>query len=53
MSQPRASCQITIRGSFDLNWADYVGDMLTTDRSIGLPWNTPHASRSGLSRVGL
>ncbi len=28
MSQPRANCRITIRGSFDLNWADYVGDML-------------------------
>jgi hypothetical protein len=28
MSQPRANCRITIRGSFNLNWADYVGDML-------------------------
>ena len=28
MSQPRANCRIMIRGSFNLNWADYVGDML-------------------------
>jgi len=28
MSQPRANCRITIRGSFDLNLADYVGDMV-------------------------
>ena len=28
MPQPRASGRITIRGSFNLNWADYLGDML-------------------------
>ncbi len=28
MPQPRANCRITIRGSFSLNWADYLGDML-------------------------
>jgi hypothetical protein len=28
MPQPRTNCQITIRGSFDLNWAEYLGDML-------------------------
>lgn len=28
MPQPRANCTITIRGSFNLNWADYLGDML-------------------------
>ena len=28
MSEPRANGRITIRGSFNLNWADYVGDML-------------------------
>jgi hypothetical protein len=28
MSQPYARCRITIRGSFNLDWADYVGDML-------------------------
>ena len=28
MSRPRANCRITIRGSFNLDWADYVGDML-------------------------
>jgi len=28
MSQPRANCKIVIRGSFNLSWADYVGDML-------------------------
>ena len=28
MSQPRANCRIMIRGSFNLNWADYAGDML-------------------------
>ncbi len=28
MSQPRANGRITIRGSFNLNWVDYVGDAL-------------------------
>ncbi len=28
MLQPRANCRITIRGSFTLDWADYLGDML-------------------------
>ena len=28
MPQPRANCRITIRGSFNLNWAEYLGDML-------------------------
>jgi hypothetical protein len=28
MPQLRANCRITIRGSFSLNWADYLGDML-------------------------
>jgi hypothetical protein len=26
--QPRPHCSITIRGSFDVKWADYVGDMM-------------------------
>ena len=26
--QAHADCKIEIRGSFNLNWADYVGDML-------------------------
>jgi hypothetical protein len=29
MPQPRANGRITIRGSFNLNWADYLGDMLS------------------------
>ncbi len=28
MPQPCANCRITMRGSFDLDWAEYVGDML-------------------------
>ena len=28
MPQARANCRITIRGSFNLSWADYLGDML-------------------------
>jgi hypothetical protein len=28
MSQSRANGRITIRGAFNLNWADYLGDML-------------------------
>jgi hypothetical protein len=28
MSQARASCKIVIRGSFDVSWVDYVGEML-------------------------
>ena len=28
MRQPRANGRITIRGTFSLNWADYLGDML-------------------------
>jgi hypothetical protein len=26
--QPHAHCKITIRGSFDVKWADYVGEMM-------------------------
>ena len=28
MSQPSASCKIVIHGSFDVSWAEYVGEML-------------------------
>jgi hypothetical protein len=28
MSQARATCQVSIRGSFDVHWVDYLGDML-------------------------
>ncbi len=28
MPQARARCRITIRGSFDVKWADYVGEMM-------------------------
>ena len=28
MSQSRADCKIVIRGSLDLSWSEYVGDML-------------------------
>ena len=28
MLQPHARCRIVIRGSFDLDWADFVGGML-------------------------
>ena len=28
MPQARPQCSITIRGSFDVKWADYVGDMM-------------------------
>ena len=28
MPRSRASCKIMIRGSFNMSWADYVGDML-------------------------
>ena len=28
MPQPHARCRITIRGSFDVKWADYVGEMM-------------------------
>jgi hypothetical protein len=28
MPQPRPRCSITIRGSFDVKWADYVGEMM-------------------------
>jgi hypothetical protein len=28
MPQSHASCKIVIRGSFDLSWADYLGEML-------------------------
>jgi hypothetical protein len=28
MSQPRTICKIELRGSFDVNWADYFGDVL-------------------------
>jgi hypothetical protein len=32
MPQPRAYGRITIRGSFNLDWADYLGDMLAQVR---------------------
>ena len=28
MSQPHARCKITLRGLFDVKWADYFGEML-------------------------
>jgi hypothetical protein len=28
MPQARPHCRITIRGSFDVKWADYVGEMM-------------------------
>ena len=28
MPQPRPRCRITIRGLFDVKWADYVGEMM-------------------------
>ena len=28
MPQTRPRCSITIRGSFDVRWADYVGEMM-------------------------
>jgi len=28
MPQTRPRCRITIRGSFDVKWADYVGEMM-------------------------
>ena len=28
MPQARPRCRITIRGSFDVKWADYVGEMM-------------------------
>ncbi len=28
MPQARTQCRITIRGSFDVKWADYAGDMM-------------------------
>jgi hypothetical protein len=28
MPQARPHCRITIRGSFDIKWADYVGEMM-------------------------
>ena len=28
MPQTRSRCSITIRGSFDVKWADYVGEMM-------------------------
>jgi hypothetical protein len=28
MPQTRATCKVTIRGSFDVRWVDYLGDML-------------------------
>jgi len=28
MPQARPRCSITIRGSFDVKWADYVGEMM-------------------------
>ena len=28
MPQARASCKVVVRGSFDVSWADYVGEML-------------------------
>jgi hypothetical protein len=35
MPQPYARCRITIRGSFNLDWADYVGDMLVSQQVAG------------------
>ena len=35
MPQAHADCKIVIRGSFSLNWADYVGDMLVDVRVEG------------------
>jgi hypothetical protein len=32
MPQPRARCRIMIRGSFDIKWADYVGEMMVDVR---------------------
>ena len=32
MPQPHARCRITIRGSFNLDWADYIGDMLVSQQ---------------------
>ncbi len=28
MLQPHVNCKIVIRGSFDLSWTDYLGEML-------------------------
>ena len=28
MSQTRATCMVSVRGSFDVTWADFLGDML-------------------------
>jgi hypothetical protein len=28
MSESRATCQVSIRGSFDVHWVDYLGEML-------------------------
>jgi hypothetical protein len=28
MSRPCATCRVSIYGSFDVHWADYLGDML-------------------------
>jgi hypothetical protein len=35
MPQPRPRCSITIRGSFDVKWADYVGEMMVDVRVAG------------------
>jgi hypothetical protein len=32
MPQPRPQCRITIEGSYDTKWADYVGNMLVDAR---------------------
>jgi hypothetical protein len=32
MPHPHARCKITIRGSFDVKWADYVGEMMVDVR---------------------
>ena len=32
MPQPHARCRITIRGSFNLDWADCIGDMLVSQQ---------------------
>jgi hypothetical protein len=35
MPQTRPRCRITIRGSFDVKWADYVGEMMVDVQVAG------------------
>ena len=35
MPQARPRCSITIRGSFDVKWADYVGEMMVDVQVAG------------------